>query len=203
MKPPFPPEKDVQWSEQGMVASFKFIQKLCTLNTRILEKIKNNEEKNKDENLIKFTNQLIHKVTQNLEKFHYNVIVANLYEMYNFLIKEIDKPIKKEVLIENYRKILILMNPLIPHFSNECLNSIDQNETAWPIVAGEDLVEKQINLVVQVNGKKRTILKVKRDISENEILKIIKLNKEVEKFLIKQIIKKIIFVPNRLINIII
>jgi leucyl-tRNA synthetase len=114
-----PPEKDVQWSEQGMMASFKFIQKLWTLNTKILEKIKNNEEKNKDENLIKFTNQLIHKVTQNLEKFHYNVIVANLYEMYNFLIKEIDKPIKKEILIENYRKILILMNPFIPHFTNE------------------------------------------------------------------------------------
>ena len=198
-----PPEKDVQWSEQGMIASFKFIQKLWALNTNILEKIKNNEEKNKDENLIKFTNQLIHKVTQNLEKFHYNVIVANLYEMYNFLIKEIDKPIKKEVLIENYRKILILMNPFIPHFTNECLNSIDQNETTWPIVAQEDLIEDQINLVVQVNGKKRAILKVKRDMSEKEILKIIKPNKEVEKFLTEQIIKKIIFVPNRLINIII
>ena len=123
--------------------------------------------------------------------------------MYNFLIKEIDKPIKKEILIENYRKILILMNPFIPHFTNECLNSIDQNETTWPIVAEEDLIEDQINLVVQVNGKKRLILKVKRNISEKEILKIIKLNKEVEKFLTKQIIKKIIFVPNRLINIII
>ncbi len=123
--------------------------------------------------------------------------------MYNFLIKEIDKPIKKEVLIENYRKILILMNPFIPHFTNECLNSIDQNETVWPIVAKEDLIEDQINLVVQVNGKKRAILEVKRDISEKEILKIIKLNQEVEKFLTKQIIKKIIFVPNRLINIII
>ena len=46
--------------------------------------------------LTKFTNQLINKITQNLEKFHYNVIIANFYEMYNFLIKEIDKPIKKE-----------------------------------------------------------------------------------------------------------
>ena len=123
--------------------------------------------------------------------------------MYNFLIKEIDKPIKKEVLIENYRKILILMNPFMPHFTNECLNSIDQNKTTWPIVAKEDLVEDQINLVVQVNGKKRAILKAKRNISEKEILKIIKLNQDVEKFLTKQIIKKIIFVPNRLINIII
>jgi leucyl-tRNA synthetase len=91
-----PPEKDVQWSDQGMMASFKFVQKLWTLNSKILNKIKSNNQEDEGEDLIKFTNQLIHKITQNLEKFHYNVIVANLYEMYNFLIKEIDKPIKKK-----------------------------------------------------------------------------------------------------------
>tara|TARA_B110000285_G_scaffold8237_1_gene8461 strand:+ start:489 stop:3023 length:2535 start_codon:yes stop_codon:yes gene_type:complete len=198
-----PPEKDVQWSEQGMMASFKFIQKLWVLNTKILEKIKNNEEKNEGENLIKFTNQLIHKITQNLEKFHYNVIVANLHEMYNFLIKEIDKPLKKEVLIESYKKILVLMNPFIPHFTSECLNSINQNKITWPKVAQKDLIEEEVNLVVQVNGKKRAILKVKIDTSEKEILKAIKLNQEVEKFLTKQSVKKIIFVPNKIINIII
>ena len=78
-----------------MIASFKFIQKLWVLNSKILEKIKNNSMVSESEELTKFTNQLIYKVTQNLEKFHYNVIVANLYEMYNFLTKEIEKPIKK------------------------------------------------------------------------------------------------------------
>ena len=202
-----PPEKDVQWSDQGMIASFKFVQKLWTLNTKILEKIKTedeaNDEESKGDNLIKFTNQLIHRVTQNLEKFHYNVIVANLYEMYNFLIKEIDKPIKKNVLIENYKKILVLMNPFIPHFTSECLKSINQNEINWPTISKEDLIEEEINVVVQINGKKRALLKVKRDITEKEILKIIKPNQEIEKFFKGQKFKKIIFVQNRLINIII
>ena len=202
-----PPEKDVQWSDQGMIASFKFVQKLWTLNTKILEKIKTkdeaNDEENKGDNLIKFTNQLIHKITQNLEKFHYNVIVANLYEMYNFLIKEIDKPIKKNVLIENYKKILVLMNPFMPHFTSECLKSINQNEIGWPTISKEDLIEEEINFVVQINGKKRAILKVKREVTEKEILEIIKLNLEIEKFLKGQKFKKIIFVQNRLINIII
>ena len=71
------------------------------------------------------------------------------------------------------------------------------------MVSKEDLIEEEINLVVQVNGKKRFILKVKRDIGEKEILKITQLNQEVKKFLTKQSIKKVIFVPNRLINIII
>ena len=150
-----PPEKDVQWSDQGMLASFKFVQKLWALNSKILDKIKDSNQNDEGKNLTKFTNQLINKVTQNLEKFHYNVIVANFYEMYNFLIKETDKPIKKEILIENYKKILILMNPFIPHFSNECLNTINEDQIKWPKVSKGDLIEEDINFVVQINGKKR------------------------------------------------
>ena len=197
-----PPEKDVQWSDQGMIASFKFIQKLWLLNSKILEKIKNNDEDNKNENLTKYTNQLIFKITQNLEKFNYNVIVANLHETYNFLIKEIEKPIKKEILIENYKKILILMNPFIPHFTSECLNNLNQKEVNWPIVSEAELIEDEINFVVQINGKKRAILMVNRDLSENEIMKQIKLDKETVRFLINKKIQKTIFVSNRLINII-
>ena len=61
-----PPEKDVQWSDQGMMASFKFVQKLWTLNSKILDKIKNNNKDDDGKNLTKFTNQLINKITQNL-----------------------------------------------------------------------------------------------------------------------------------------
>ena len=199
-----PPEKDVQWSDQGMMASFKFVQKLWTLNSKILDKIKNNEgEINNDKNLTRFTNQLVHKITQNLEKFHYNVIIANFYEMYNFLNKEIDKPIKKEVLIENYKKILILMNPFIPHFSSECLKIINEDQIKWPAVSKEDLIEEEISFVVQINGKKRAILKIKRGMIEDKVLEIIKGNQEIKKYLQEQKIKKKIFVPNRLINFII
>ena len=197
-----PPERDVQWSDQGMMASFKFVQKLWVLNSKILEKIQDDGEGDENEQLTKFTNQLIHKVTQNLEKFHYNVIIANLYEMYNFFIKEIEKPIKKERLIENYTKILILMSPFIPHFTSECLDKLDQKQINWPTVSKVELIEEEIIFVVQINGKKRALLKIKRNIDENEILKEIKLNKETAKLLMNQKIQKTIFVSNRLINII-
>ena len=73
----------------------------------------------------------------------------------------------------------------------------------WPIVAKEELIEDEVNFVVQINGKKRAILKVNRDIDENSILNKIKSNNETEKLLQNQKIKKTIFVSNRLINIII
>jgi leucyl-tRNA synthetase len=95
------------------------------------------------------------------------------------------------------------MNPFIPHFSNECLNIINENQINWPVVAEEDLIEEKVNFVVQINGKKRAILNIKRDMIENDIIEIIKTNAEVEKFFKEQKIKKSIFVPNRLINIII
>ena len=94
------------------------------------------------------------------------------------------------------------MTPFIPHFTNECLNSIDQKILSWPKVSKAELVEEEINYVVQINGKKRSILKAKRDMDENEILEEIKLNNETKKLLKDQKIEKIIFVSNRLINII-
>jgi len=197
-----PPEKDVQWSDQGMLASFKFVQKLWTLHSKILKKIELNEETSEKEELSKFTNQLINKITQNLEKFHYNVIVANLYEMYNFFIKEIDRPIKKAVLIDNYKKILVLMSPLIPHFANECLKDIRAENEKWPLISKDLLIENSVNFVIQINGKKRALLNVERDINEKTLLKKIKEDKEIEKFFNNKEIKKTIFVSNRLINII-
>ena len=198
-----PPEKDVQWSDQGMIASYKFLQKLWILNSKILKKIDLNNSDVENEKITKFTNQLIHKITQNLEKFHYNVIVANLHEMYNFFIREIENPIKTSVLIDNYKKILITMCPFIPHFANECLSNISQDEIKWPKIIKEELLEENINFVIQINGKKKGILKAKNNIDEKTLLKKIRENKETEKFIKEQKIRKTIFVSNRLINIII
>ena len=198
-----PPEKDIQWSDQGMVASYKFLQKLWLLNSKILEKIETDKSSFTNETLSKFTNQLIYKITQNLEKFHYNVIIANMHEMYNFLIKEIEKPMKTEILLENYKKILIAMIPFIPHFANECLTKINKNRIQWPVVLKSELIEESINFVIQINGKKRALLKVKNNISEEDLLKEIQENKDTEELIKKQKIVKTIFVSNRLINIII
>ena len=80
-----PPEKDIQWSEQGMVASYKFISKFWLLHKKIIEKLKINGKGTDNKDLNIFTNKLIKKISMNLEKFNYNVIVANIYETYNFL----------------------------------------------------------------------------------------------------------------------
>ena len=94
------------------------------------------------------------------------------------------------------------MSPFIPHFTSECLSNIDEKKIKWPTVTKEQVIEENINFVVQINGKKRALLRVKRDLSEKDILKEIQLNKETQKLIIDQKIQKTIFVSNRLINII-
>ncbi len=202
-----PPEKDVQWSEEGISSTYKFIQKLWTMHNNIILKINaNTSEVTKNEDLDRFTNQFIDKVTQNLEKFRYNVIVANLYEMYNFLSKEIEKPIDSSLLKESYLKILKIMTPLIPHFTSECLSQVSVDpikEVNWPSSDKSLLEPKNVNIVIQINGKKKEVLKLKNNISEDETMKtILKDNKLKNLLNEKKIIKKI-FVPNRLINLII
>ena len=82
-----PPEKDVQWSEEGIISSFKFIQKLWNLNSKILDEIKKDHKEDKNNEIEKFTNKLIKKVTENLNNFSYNKIIANLHETYTFYLK--------------------------------------------------------------------------------------------------------------------
>ena len=200
-----PPEKDIQWSEQGMVASYKFLQKLWTLHLKIKNKIESKENiKNQNNDIEKFTNQVIFKITNNLENFHYNVIIANIYETYNFLNKEVDKKLDSKNLKENYIKLLVLFSPAIPHFASECLENLkNKEEIYWPTANEKYLTEETIEYVIQINGKKRAILKEKRDINQESLLNKLKSNNISNKYLANRSIKKVIFVKNRLINILI
>ena len=199
-----PPEKDVQWSDQGMVSSFKFIQKLWILNQKILDEIQKKHLNDVDSEFEKVTNIFIKNVTDNLSKFTYNKIIANFYEIYSSLSKLIKKKYSSKTIIQNYKKILICMMPVIPHFSNECIELLkDEREIKWPKIDEKFLIEENINFVVQINGKKRGLIKVNRDISEDDIIKLVKENNEINKYIKNQKLKKKIFVPNKLINIII
>ena len=197
-----PPEKDVQWSDQGMVSSYKFIQKLWVMHNQIKDKIYNERKENTDKEIDKFTNQLVAKITNNLEKFNYNVIIASMYETYNYLSNYIKNKKNLKNLKENYIKILICFNPVIPHFTSECLSELNAEENiSWPGYDKSALELDKNNIVIQVNGKKRAILNIKRDINENELLRLAKENNIVEKYLNKKEVKKIIFIKNRLMNI--
>ena len=200
-----PPEKDVQWSEQGMLAAYKFIQKFWLINNRIKEKIElssSDINQEGDLDLIKFTHQLINKIDNNLEKFNYNVIIANMHETYNYLNKILSGQFNREVLMENYKKILTVMTPVIPHLITECFetNNFDISQK-WPLVDKKYLSEETVSIVVQIGGKKRGIIKTKKDTEEKTIMDLILKEDKINKSIKNKKINKVFFVKNRLINI--
>ena len=198
-----PPEKDVQWSDEGMISSHKFIQKLWSLNEQILELSKKQLQKKSNEFDFQ-TNNAINKIDNAIEKFRYNIIVATMHEIYSFLKKIVDTGLNHENLIDNYKKLLVVMSPIIPHFANECLerNNINQ-KISWPTVDKTTLDTDTSSIVIQVNGKKRNVISVQKDTDEENIKNTIYEENLILKYTENKKILKIIYVPNKIINFIV
>ena len=198
-----PPEKDIQWSESGMSSSFKFIQKFWSLSNDINNLIKKDKISTKKEIEI-FTNQSINKINFALEKFRYNVIIAVFHEIYSYLKKLLDENKNYENLEKNFKKILIVMSPVIPHITSECLNQMDlKNNLSWPEIEKKYLKSDEKIIVIQINGKKRNTIKITNEIEENKLIEKIKEMKLVEKYINNMKIIKTIYVKNKIINIIV
>ena len=197
-----PPERDINWSQEGVAAAYKFIQKLWRLNNEIIQS-KDFLKNEKDEFLIKSINKSIFTITKNLENFQYNVVVANIYEIYNTINEcVISKKTSHKVLINIWEKVLLLLMPIIPHFSNECWLKFEK-DFYWPSYEASLLEEKDCIIVVQVNGKKRGIFKIAVNSDEDLIIKNAKNIDNVSRNIKDKMIKKNIYVKNKLVNFIV
>ncbi len=198
-----PPEKDVQWSDTGISASFKFLQKFWNLNEKIY--LNKNQFTKFDENLEKFTNQIIEKINKDLEKFGFNVVIASIHKIYSFYNQQVNKENWGNNFYKNYIKILQSINPIIPHFSNECLEKMNQstNELKWPEIDENYLKQETFIVVAQINGKKRKVFSFEKQIDKESLIKNIKNDEQIKKFLDKKEILKTIYIENKLINFII
>jgi leucyl-tRNA synthetase len=175
------------------------------LHQKIIEEIELDHPSNSTTDLEKITNQFIKSVTINIENFSYNKIVANFHETYSALNKIIFNKIEKKKLIENYKKILSVMSPVIPHFASECMEilNVKTDKVYWPKVNETYLVEDVIKFIVQINGKTRKIIETRKNTSEKELLLKIQTDISLNNYIKKGSIQKKIFIPNKLINIII
>ena len=211
-----PAEQSLEWSDQGIEGAHRFLKKLWNIVHTHIEK-KNNKKEDKKKDIVKSIKKLnfklhttIQKVTDDLERRNsFNTVISSIMELLNFLNdsdknKELSYSIKQEVL-EN---ILLMLNPFVPHIVSELWSYIrpntDIDNISWPIVDKSALIQDEIKIVVQVNGKLRGNMIISADEKENEIKeKAIEID-TVKKFVNdKDKIKKIIYIKDKLINIVI
>ena len=126
-----------------------------------------------------------------------------MHEMHTFLTKQINLNYKPETLHQSYEKFLISIMPIIPHFSSECLEMLNSEINRWPEYDKLKLEEETVNIVVQINGKKRGLIKDKNNISEEELIEAIRKDELLSRYVQNKKIKRRIFIKNKLINIII
>ena len=195
-----PPEKDIQWSENGMSSSYKFIQKFWTLSNKVID-LTNNTSSDYSKNIDIFTNQSIDRINTAMDKFSYNVIIAVFHEIYNFYTKIVNTKKNYENLKDNFEKILIIMMPVIPHLANECLTKIkNKNIPKWPTVEKKYLELNEKQIVIQINGKKRNVISVESGLSEKTIIEKINQMKLIEKYTKDKNIIKTIYIKDKIIN---
>ena len=198
-----PPEKDIQWSDSGMASAFRYVQKFWLLNEKIL-KITKQKTAESNEKIDFFVNQAISKINYALESFRYNVIISVFHEFYSFFNKVSENELHFSNLRENYKKILIVMMPVIPHIINECLESLNEkDEISWPKVNEKFIQSDMCNIVVQINGKKRSVISVERNLKEKIIIEKIQNDKSLDKYLLEKKLFKTIYIKDRIINLIV
>ena len=194
-----PPERDVQWSLEGVSAAYKFIQKLWNLNNTILS-MEDSGLNTNDLELEKAVNKTVYNVTKNLENFQYNVVIANIHEVYNLLYQHVNnKKTSNKTLKNAWEKITMLLIPLIPHLAHECCEKINQ-DYYWPKYDTKLLKEENCTIVIQVDGRKRGTLIVPVNLKEETVIDKSSKVDNVSKYLENSVIIKKIYIKNKLLN---
>ena len=120
-----PPDRDIQWSNEGVSSAHKFVQKLWSINRKILERKDPNVSQSEEKKFISKFNKYLFKISNLIEKFHLNVAVANFYEITHLVNDSISKDISTKCLKETQIKIMRIMMPFVPHIASECLFELE------------------------------------------------------------------------------
>lgn len=210
-----PPEKDLDWNDQGVDGSFRFLSRIWKLVHERLDIITNSPALNvsllspEERDLRRAVHKTIRKVTEDIEeRFHFNTAIASVMELLNTLQSaELSTPQFPAVMKEALHSVVLLMAPFVPHIAEELWqilgNSVPLTQTSWPAFDKNAVIDEEILVVVQVNGKLRSKITVGAGISEEKIKEIALADEKISQFIQGQTIRKVISVPGKLVNIVV
>jgi leucyl-tRNA synthetase len=214
-----PPERDLEWSEQGVEGGFRFLNRVWRLAANFMDSIKGvhsfdgnpDSLAGKTRNLYKKTHQTIKKVSTDIEdRFHFNTAISAIMELFNTMSAiDLEKGNAEQaaVMRSAMEIIVLLLSPIVPHFAEELWETLGNKSSvliaSWPTYREEALEKDELIIVVQVNGKLRSRFSVDIDTNDESVKEMALTDEKVKKFIDGKSIKKVIVVKNKLVNIVV
>ena len=204
-----PPNQSLEWSNEGLKGSFKFLNKLWSLVQLFKQQeIVEGDSKESHEDLVVKLNQTIKKVSNDFEtRESFNTAISSIMELINFVPEDF---LKNKINNEKYcllkqviNSCLLMLNPITPHICHELWDQINENkieDNLWPSFDESFLETSELEFVIQVNGKLRGSILVDVKKEKDEIISAAKKNENVKKFLSNKKLIKVIFIEKKLIN---
>jgi len=187
-----PPETELEWEERGLEGALKFLNRVWRIHENLKDKA--------DIQLLTVLHKTIKKVTEDFGEFKFNTAIASLMELTNAIYQ---LGADKEV----FSNLVIMLSPITPHFAEELWEVLGNKESifkaAWPKHDPNLLVEENVELVIQVNGKVRNKIEVPRGITEEKLKELVLKDEKLAPWLAGKPLKKFIVVPQKLVNIVV
>ncbi|MBM4349527.1 MAG: leucine--tRNA ligase [Deltaproteobacteria bacterium] len=212
-----PPEKDLDWSDQGVDGSFRFLNRVWRLFFEQAPRLQNVAPlpfgapvEGDAKPLRQKIHKTVKKVTEDIERFHFNTGISAIMELVNEIyaseMKDRDDEISRRMMKEAIETTVILLSPFVPHFADELWEALGNKESvikrAWPDYDPEAVLEDEVLIVVQVNGKVRDRITVPASYGEEEIKAWALKSERIQKLVEGKAIKRVILVPQKLVNIV-
>jgi len=211
-----PPERDLEWTESGVDGAWRYINRLWRLLHEHIDvlsavnlSVTPDIQQEKLLALRKKAHMTTHLVTSDIEQFHFNKAVARMRELSNEMgtINPHESPEHAWVLRESMEFLIHILGPFMPHLSESLWQALGHQDMiatrAWPTVLDELLVEDNVTIAIQLNGKLRATIDIPKDLSNDEVQNLALHHEKVVPHLEGKTIKKVIVVPNRIVNVVV
>jgi len=199
-----PPELDAEWNDQGVEGSYRFLKRVWRL--AMDEATRSQAPKDAERELRRKIHQTIKKVTDDVERFHFNTAVSACMELCNALVAHKEAYGLTPALDEGTRTLLLLLAPIAPHIAEELWTSVGGGDSVhrqpWPEWDEELAAEEVFTLIIQINGKMRDKVEVPVTIGEEEAIRLAMGRERVQRHLDQKQVQKTIYVPGRLVSIV-
>ncbi|CAN2043727.1 Leucine--tRNA ligase [Candidatus Magnetomoraceae bacterium gMMP-13] len=208
-----PPERDLEWSEQGVEGGYRFLNRVWRFVLNNNEDVKAYDGNADDldgalKDLYKKIHQTIKKVTDDIERFHFNTAISAVMELVNslYVLEKNNDPKQAELIRLAVESMLLLLSPIVPHICEELWESLGYDGSIlsmpWPVYNEDAFKKDQLLFVIQVNGKLRSRFEIEADADDDMIKEKALADTRIQKFIEGKTIKKVIVVKKKLVNIV-